>query len=309
MKYVSLSGRFILYTIGVGYIFLPSRLISTLRYGDVKRENRNLIIAAAAAAVVFVAAYACIALYAGSTSPFYTVESGSMMHSENSKVGIIDTGDMVIVRAASKADIVTYVEGHGSGYKKFGDFGDVILYERPGGAAVIHRALFYVSYNAGGTWDVSSLYGYGGSWYLTGYAGGTYCYEVPGGTLSADSLKEVRGVLAFENFGYDGKGSFIVNLDVLPKVSGYITKGDRNQDPDQSNGISGAAVGADRIIGVAGKEVPWLGCIKLFVTGNNADRIPGNSVILLIATFVLIVAAIFAANFIYERYVKKERNG
>ena len=273
-----------------------------------KKENRNLIVAVAAVAAVFVAAYACIVSYAGSASLFYTVESGSMMHSGNSKVGIIDTGDMVIVRDPSKADIVTYADGHGCGYKKFGDYGDVILYERPGGAPIIHRALFWVSYNNDGTWDISSLYGFGGEWYLTGYAGGTYCFEVPGGTLSADALKETKGVLSFDNFGYDGKGSFIVNLDNLsPRSSGYITKGDRHADPDQSNGISNGAVGADRVIGIAGKEIPWLGCIKLLLTGNSADRIPGNSVILLIVTFVLLIGCIFAVNLLYERYIKKNR--
>jgi len=262
----------------------------------VDKETRSLVIMAAAVLVVFCVAYGGVVMYAGTSSPFYTVESGSMMHSDNSKIGMIDTGDMVIIKNPSKVSIVTYVEGQKTGYKKFGSYGDVILYERPGSVAVIHRAIFHVGYNGDGTWDVSSLYGFGGDWALNG---------TPGGTLTADGLKAVSGSLAFENFGHTGNKAFSVNLDGLTPVSGYITMGDNNKEPDQTNGISAGAIDDGRIVGVAAKEVPWLGCIKLMLTGNGSERIPGNSVILLIASFFLLIGSIFAVNFVYERSVKK----
>jgi len=265
----------------------------------VEKETRNLVIMAVAVLAVFGAAYACIAVYAGTSSPFYTVESGSMMHSNNSKVGIIDTGDMVIVKNPDNAEIVTYVEGSKTGYARFGDYGDVILYSRAGQTAVIHRAILYVGHNSNGTWDISSLAGYGGEWYING---------TDGGTLSADDLKEVNGVLSFRNFGYRALPEITVNLDGLtPKVSGYITMGDNNRDPDQSNGISGAAVSPDRITGVAGKEVPWLGCIKLLFTGTNTDNIPGNSLMLLAASFILIIASVLAVGLFFEKRAEKKK--
>ena len=261
------------------------------------KETKSLVIMAVAVLTVFGAAYAGIVMYSGTSSPFYTVESGSMMHSDNSKIGIVDTGDMVIIKSPSKAGIVTYAEGHRTGYQKFGSYGDVILYERPGSIAVIHRAIFYAGYNGDGTWDVSSLFGYGGDWDLNG---------IPGDTLAADDLKSVNGVLSFENFGHTGNKAFAVNLDNLsPKVSGYITMGDNNKEPDQTNGISAGAIDDGRIVGVAAIEVPWLGCIKLILLGNGSERIPGNSVIMLVMSFLLLIASIFVLNFVYERYIKK----
>jgi len=62
------------------------------------------------------------------------VESNSMSHSDNgNEIGIIDMGDMVCYTSApSKDDIVTYIEGRASVYSRFGDFGDVIIFEREG---------------------------------------------------------------------------------------------------------------------------------------------------------------------------------
>lgn len=54
-------------------------------------------------------------------------------------------GDVVILFHPSRAGIVTWEEGKQSGYKSFGDYGDVIVYYPNGvGKPVIHRVVAYV---------------------------------------------------------------------------------------------------------------------------------------------------------------------
>ena len=48
------------------------------------------------------------------------------MHSSDSRIGIIDTGDMLLVKDPDSKDITTYVEGSKSGYRSFGEYGDDI---------------------------------------------------------------------------------------------------------------------------------------------------------------------------------------
>ncbi|MCL2143808.1 MAG: hypothetical protein FWH44_06105 [Methanomassiliicoccaceae archaeon] len=264
-----------------------------------RKDTRNTAIALVAVLAVFGAAYVGVILYSGSSQPFYTVESGSMMHSGNSKVGIIDTGDMVIVRDPSKVNIVTYVEGHETGYGKFGDFGDVVIYERAGSTPVIHRAILYLESNGDGTWNAPGLEHYSGEW---SYFSGGVTYEDNGATDTRDP-GSVKGALTFKNFGYKGE-TFSVDLNTITYTGGpekgYITKGDNNPVTD------GLLVPEERIVAIAAKEIPWLGCIKLFVTGSNTDRIPTNSVILLIIALAMIPAAIIGANFLYKT-IKKEK--
>lgn len=49
--------------------------------------------------------------------------------------------------------------------------------------------------------------------------------------------------------------------------SGFITKGDNNQYYDQARGISDP-VRADWIRGTAEVRIPWLGCVRLWFSGN-----------------------------------------
>ena len=256
-----------------------------------KKETKGMIIVAAAVLAVFGIAYVGVIVYAGTSSPFYTVESESMMHSENSRIGIIDVGDMVIIRDTSKANITTYVEGRGNGYAKFGDFGDVIVYSRPGGTPVIHRAMLYVEYagldSGVRTWNVPSLAGYGGVWYINGVRGDAAAAGAP-----------MSGVLRFEGLGW-AERTVEINLNTLA-ASGYITMGDNNSVPDAG------VVSKDRIIGVASIEIPWLGCIKLYATGNNTDKIPMNSVLMLILSLSMIVIAVVAVTVLYGRRKQKK---
>ncbi|MHC1611602.1 MAG: signal peptidase I [Candidatus Methanospirareceae archaeon] len=70
----------------------------------------------------------------------FAVESGSMepnMH----------VGDLILVQAPERTDIITYEEGKMLNYTSFNNYGDVIIY-RPNGFSsvtpIIHRAMYWV---------------------------------------------------------------------------------------------------------------------------------------------------------------------
>jgi signal peptidase I len=94
--------------------------------------------------------------YSGLWPPLVVVESNSMMHGvdNHSHIGAIDTGDLVLVKKVNHAsDIVTYMEGLSTGHKTYGDYGDVIIYEKGGSQTltpIIHRAMIYLEPNADG---------------------------------------------------------------------------------------------------------------------------------------------------------------
>ena len=97
---------------------------------------KDVGIAIGSVVVVFLLTFA----YSGNWPPMVVIESGSMEHDNNSlyaepgytHLGTIDTGDLVIVKEAGKKDIVTYLEGKDTGYEKYGDYGDVIVYYKNG---------------------------------------------------------------------------------------------------------------------------------------------------------------------------------
>ncbi len=89
-------------------------------------------------AVVVFAAVSQIAF--GMWTPMVAVESGSMLPH-------LHRGDIVFIEARDRTNIITYEEGKRIGYKRFGDYGDVILYRkfgRNGDTPVIHRAMYRV---------------------------------------------------------------------------------------------------------------------------------------------------------------------
>ena len=117
---------------------------------------KDVGIAVGSVIIVFLLTFA----YSGNWPPMVVIESGSMEHDDNplypeprySHLGIIDTGDLVIVKQAEKKDIVTYLGGKKTDYKKYGDYGDVIVYYKNGietyngqpVTPVIHRAMAWV---------------------------------------------------------------------------------------------------------------------------------------------------------------------
>jgi len=73
------------------------------------------------------------------------VLTDSMSHGDSPQNGIIDKGDIVYYREISNiSEIITWTQGQSIDYKKYGDYGDVILFN-PG--SILHRAICWVEYH------------------------------------------------------------------------------------------------------------------------------------------------------------------
>lgn len=78
--------------------------------------------------------------------PLVVVVSNSMLHEDANvgQLGTISPGDIVLVKSAE--NIIAKVNATETGYKTYGDYGDVIVY-KPNGrdvTPVIHRAIMWV---------------------------------------------------------------------------------------------------------------------------------------------------------------------
>ena len=105
------------------------------------RSDRNLIIAIGVVFVIVVGGFVGTIMYTGMTTPFSVVMSQSMQHSQTeSEIGVIDTGDVVMVMDPSKTQIYSYVEGTQNGHSSFGDYGSVIIYNRGGNQNPVQRS-------------------------------------------------------------------------------------------------------------------------------------------------------------------------
>ena len=250
---------------------------------------KDVGIAVGSVIIVFLLTFA----YSGNWPPMVVIESGSMEHDDNplypeprySHLGIIDTGDLVIVKQAEKKDIVTYLGGKKTDYKKYGDYGDVIVYYKNGietykgqpVTPVIHRAMAWVEVvdKENGTYYIPEI--------------DTYFY----------------GKIELTEIGLGG-GASLNNL----QNSGYITKGDStgNPHPDQLThyDITGASVqpvDPDWIVGMAKGELPWFGLIKLRVTqpDNYYEAPPECRSMLWISMFVVLAGPVLAGK-VWDTY-------
>ncbi|MDR0777859.1 MAG: S26 family signal peptidase [Methanomassiliicoccaceae archaeon] len=267
-----------------------------------KKETRNIVIAATILVVLIAVGYAGISAYSGTSPQFYTVESGSMMHThDSSKIGVIDTGDMVIVRDPSKMNITSYIEAHESGYTKFSDYGDVILYKDGTGRTIIHRAILHIEYLGSNEWFVFGLKEYTGEWSCGPFNKNNYDNEPLSGTIT------------FLNFGFKDK-TVDINLgdtrftragggEVDVGTKGYVAMGDAN-NPNYDK----VFVKEDMVVAIATHEIPWVGVVKLYVTGTNVDRIPPNSLPLLIGVMVGIIVTLVVIGLVYDRHQNRKKD-
>ena len=242
------------------------------------RDWKEIVIIVLVAAVVIAVVVSAVFAYSGLNRPLTVVESNSMQHSDDtSYLGIIDTGDMVIMVSPDKTDVTTFIEGTQNGYWKFGSYGDVIIYYRVAKNPVIHRAILWLDYDeTASKWSAPSLKDCSKDYW---YNEGTW-----------DDLK---GVLVIKNLPYkDGYVDTSINLDDLAQHSGYLTKGDNNGYFDQMTTIHTDAVQRSELKAVAGEEIPWLGCIKLLVKDKNTNMIPKNSIPCLFVFFIDVIAFI-----------------
>jgi signal peptidase len=249
---------------------------------------------------VLVVALLLVALlvYSGIWPPVYVVESASMQHSDTkSRLGIIDTGDMVIVQRSDGTGVRTYVECYPDGDRSFGDYGDVIIYHRYGLAdvtPVIHRAMVRLVYNSTGpSFDVPSL--------------AALPAEKWGNGMSPDGQWwALEGVVEIFDVGYR---SATLRVDLAALLSfymnyglshdGIITMGDHNVNlvgnewlgiyDQASPTICREPIKDEWIVAEARAEIPWLGLIKLYVGGNLPPDTPENSKTGLLAVLVLVI--------------------
>ena len=257
------------------------------------RDTKALVIAIIAVAAAVVIVISGLFAYSGMKRPLTVVESGSMQHStDTSYLGIIDTGDMVVMISPDKKTPTTYVEGHQNGYSKFGSYGDVIIYYREGKNPVIHRAILWLDYS-GGKWSAPALKDYPAEYWE-----------------NAGTWDDLTGMLTLDRLPLrDGYTKLSIDLDTLAHNSGYLTKGDNNNYFDQGalGGIHPAPVTMSELKAIAGFEIPWLGCIKLLVNNKNTDKIPDNSKTCLFILFIDIIIFIALISVLFEYLLNQKR--
>ena len=230
--------------------------------------------------------------YTRTWPPVVVVESGSMQHStESSALGVIDTGDIVMVKkVTSEDDITPWSIGKEKDYKTYGEYGDVIIYDKngQGGTPVIHRAIVYIRVNE-----------------TNKQAGDPYTFDVPEWGIYNNQTIEY----------YIEELNLQINYTPPRGHNGYLTKGDNqmtNTKIDQQSGISDVhgriveQVSIDWVVGVARGEVPWFGLIKLNINGNDGyDEAPDNSKTDLKISLVLLLGVPIALNIMYYAFASK----
>lgn len=225
------------------------------------KDVKEVLIVVAVTAVIVGIIMTSLMIYSGMSRPLTVVESKSMQHSDDtSYLGIIDTGDMVVMVSPDKTSVTTYVDGYQNGYCKFGSYGDVIIYYRGNGQnPVIHRAIIWLDYDDGKI-SAPSLKDYPAD-----------RWDNPG------TWDDLTGELTLKDLPYkDGTKDVTMDLTKITR-SGYLTMGDNNEHFDQMSMTHPDTVMESELKAIAGIEVPWLGCIKLLIKDKNTWMIPQNS--------------------------------
>lgn len=248
------------------------------------REWKQVLIVIGIVAILILGGYVGIKAYSGMDNSLTVVVSGSMEHSDKSTVGIIDTGDMIVMKNKDKG-ITTYVEGYNNGHSTFGEYGDVIIYNRDSGNPVIHRAIVWIDYK-NGIYSAPSLNekDYGKLWKTD--------------TGNKDNFNWISFYLP--NHGGPDNLWYSFSMKNAGEVSGYLTKGDNNNGFDpHSIGYLNSLVTYDMVKAVAGLEIPWLGAIKLYINGNTSD-IQSNTLCCLIFEILDILAFLVVISILWD---------
>jgi len=261
--------------------------------------------------VIFGIALGALFAYTQVWPPMVVVESKSMQHSDTeSFIGVIDTGDYVLVQAAPlRAEVVTWVEGRAANYLTYGDFGDVIVFRpppRPGDTPIIHRAILWLDWNttSGDGWDAPSLLALPRS---------DWSAQDRNGAPLTDPYN-INGLITLDNAGFDRDLTLTISLSSRqPQAGGYITMGDNNA---YSGGEDPWVVPHANVIGRARGELPWFGLLKLTIApagfccrGWGDPRAPQNSWNALAATLVALVVVPIVADFGLSWWLKRRKGG
>ncbi len=260
----------------------------------------KLVSAPVIAVIIIVVAFVGVTIYSGMFPPASVVESESMQHSSTWQFGVINTGDVVIVKKINDPvkNVVTYVQGRQTNFSTYGEYGNVILYNAPGNLVVIHRAMFYLSWSNG---NPVVAHANNQSWITV-----THTYVL---------LKDV---------GYSHR-NLVVFISSFTNESGFITVGDHNLATasafyynsslnayvaaDENVGIMNHPVTSSDIVGEAQGQLPWFGLIKLNImrmqgTWNYANEVPNHSYEYLTITIIAIIALVM---FPYSKVLGKEQ--
>lgn len=271
---------------------------------------RELVLAAGMISLLVLAMWA----HTGSMPPLVVVESNSMQHNAGGEVGTIDAGDLVLVHSPDDNQIISFAEASDEnspyyGYKSLGMEGDVIIYERNGeteSTPIIHRALFKIEIGDSQPENSENKCDTGVHW-------NNVCvntWTVPG----TDQIKVEKINLIFDGeqvgkYSCGGTaaqhGSIWYSVEnYTPMNPGYITLGDNNDCNDDqavfefAQGLNSIHSGMIRpvqeewVIGISGAEIPWLGTVKLMVSGGDSpgvSQVPSNSFVYLIAFVILVL--------------------
>jgi len=115
-----------------------------------------------------------------------------------------------------------------------------------------------------------------------------------------------------KNLGYAGDHNASINLDNLPKVSGFLTMGDNNSTFDQSGGIVTGLVTMEKIESVAWIEVPWVGVFKMwfgpqpigsdgYTPRERIDALTPNAIPCLAAAVILVIFLLVGISFLFDQ--------
>lgn len=255
---------------------------------------RNLLRDVAIAFLIVAVLLAALFAYARVWPPMVVVESASMQHSDTeSFLGVIDTGDIVLVQSApQQVDVTTYVEGRARAHQTYGDAGDVIIFRRYGRedtTPIIHRAIMFLEWNeTADGFDIPSLLELerGVDWESN--------REFPFGLGEGDYvlLKHVN----FRDLDLRFTFGFFVSFAKSPlcptPCSGFVTMGDNNAQGQ--GGYDDWIVKEEWVLGRARGEVPWFGLLKLVVGGPfgwGDSRAPANSWTSLTVALIVLIGA------------------
>ena len=266
--------------------------------------------------------------HTGTMPPLVVVESSSMIHEENGEVGSIDAGDLILVMDTPYDNIVTFAEASDRqnnhfGYKTHGMEGDVIIYERNGESSstpIIHRALFKAEIGSS-TDAVQGECESGTKWnnlcILSWTVPGSDQIEVERINLVFDGDKVGKYSCAGVAAQHGSEWYSVENY--TPINPGYITLGDNNDCNDDqgvfefAQGLSSLHSGIikpvqdDWVIGVSGAEIPWLGTVKLMVSGGNSpgvSQVPGLSFIFLFVFIGVVLLTPVIVDPLFNRILK-----
>jgi len=214
--------------------------------------------------------------------PVVVVESGSMMHGDDSSIGPADTGDLVVVKETACEDIVTWSMGKASGHERYGDYGDVIVYDKNGrgGTPIIHRALFWAEFN-----DTSRTYSVP-EMNITGQDIITL-EGITDPRTGRDLEVDLSSIMAMHE-NTDFVEFLKENGAYIQPHSGFITMGDANnphfdQDFEEGGlvdliGVPVQPVRCNQLEGVAIGEIPAIGLFKLpfqkFFSTLRGEEVP-----------------------------------